>query len=81
LVGRAAAAVPGAIAPLLDALKPLPRTTRVEASKTTGVIATVYQLIDRGSSAEYLTRAHDAARALPHLSVRISGPGPCYAFA
>ena len=81
LLKRAASATPSQIAPLLDALKPLQRATRVETAKTAGLIATVYQLIDRGSSDDYATRVENVARLLHGLTVRISGPGPCYAFA
>lgn len=78
---RAAAATPSDIVPLLAALGTLQHGTRVEPGRTPGVIATVYQLIDRGRSAEYRDIAAAAAGELRGLSVRISGPSPCYAFA
>jgi hypothetical protein len=77
---RAAAAIPDDIRPLLDALRPLERATRVERGKATGVVATVYQLIDRGTSAAYRTAASQVAGS-SRLSILISGPSPCYAFA
>jgi hypothetical protein len=80
LRARAARAVPPEIEPLLDALKPLARDTRVEPGKGSGVIATVYQLIDRGASAEYDAAITAVAHLVPALSVRVTGPAPCYAF-
>jgi hypothetical protein len=80
LRARAARAVPPGIASLLDALKPLARETRVEPGKASGVIATVYQLIDRGTSAEYAAAVKAVAGARPDLSIRVTGPAPCYAF-
>jgi len=77
---RAARRVPREVLPLLEALKPWPRATRVEAGRSPGVVATVYQLIDRGSSAEYEAAVKSAAGALPGLSIRVTGPAPCYAF-
>jgi hypothetical protein len=77
---RAALATPPAIAPLIDALKPLQRATRIEASTTSGMIASVYQLIDRGSSETYVERVQAVAPRIADLTVRISGPSPCYAF-
>jgi hypothetical protein len=80
LLARAARAVPAEVAPLLSALERLQRATRVEAGATPGVIATVYQLVDRGSSDEYHEVVR-AAAAASSVSVRVSGPSPCYAFA
>jgi hypothetical protein len=81
LKSRAALAVPPAIAPLLDALKPFQRMTRVERGRHPDVVATVYQLIERGSAEAYRQAAADASAKLPALTVRISGPSPAYAFA
>jgi len=78
---RAAAMVPDEVRPLLEAVGSLPRSTRVEAGRTAGVIATVYHLIERGSSDDYLLVIGEARAALPHLSIRVTGPSPCYAFA
>jgi hypothetical protein len=74
-----ARAMPDEIRPLIDVLKPLQRATIVERGRATGLVATVYQLIDRGTSAAYCEAA--AGVALPHLTVHVSGPAPCYAFA
>jgi hypothetical protein len=80
LRARAARARPAAIEPLLAALEPLARDTRVEPGKAPGIIAAVYQLIDRGTSAEYRRAVKATADRLPELSIRITGPAPCYAF-
>jgi Gas vesicle synthesis protein GvpL/GvpF len=80
LRARAARVVPAAIVPLLEALRPLARDTRVEPGKTPGMIATLYQLIDRRTSAAYKAAVTAAAGTRPDLSVRVSGPSPCYAF-
>ena len=77
---RAARAVPQDVTTLLDAVRPLPRATRVETGQTPGIVATVYQLINRGASTEYRVLVNAAAERLPGRSVRISGPAPCYAF-
>jgi hypothetical protein len=77
---RAARAVPQDVTTLLDAVRRLQRATRVEPGKTPGIVATVYQLINRGASAEYYLLVNVAAKRLPGLSVRVSGPAPCYAF-
>ncbi len=67
------------VEPLLKALEHLQRASRIEPGKTAGLIATVYHLIDRGSSEEY-RRVVESAAGGWELSVRISGPSPCYAF-
>jgi hypothetical protein len=81
LEGRAASRMPREIVPLLEALSGVQRATKVEASRTPGLVATVYQLIDRGASGAYVTQANAAAGLLEGHSLRISGPAPCYAFA
>jgi hypothetical protein len=78
---RAAARVPDDIRPLLEALRTLQSGERVEAGRTAGVIATVYHLIARGRSEEYVRIVHEAERPLAHLAIRVTGPSPCYAFA
>jgi len=80
LRARAARAVPREMVPLLEALHPIARDTRVEPGRATGVLATVYHLIDRGTSADYEAAVRAAAGAMPELSIRVSGPAPCYAF-
>lgn len=81
LQARAAMASPPELAPLLDALKPLQRATRVQASRHPGVIATVYQLVERGSGEQYRTAAEAAASQLHGITIRVSGPAPASAFA
>ena len=78
---RASAVMPEEITQVIDALRGLQRATRVEAGRTAGVVATVYQLIDRGTSEEYVRAVREIGLASPHLSIRVSGPSPCYAFA
>ena len=73
--------MPEEITQAIDALRGLQRATRVEAGRTAGVVATVYQLIDRGTSEEYVRAVREIGLASPHLSIRVSGPSPCYAFA
>jgi hypothetical protein len=73
--------VPAEIAPLLDALRPFERGTRVERGKSAGVVATVYHLIDRGSSEAYRDAVTRSAASAPALTIHVSGPSPCYAFA
>jgi hypothetical protein len=81
LAARAIRAIPPALAPLLDALKPLQRATRVEAGRHAGLIGTIYQLVDRGSSDAYRRAIDEAARHSPSLTLRVTGPSPAYAFA
>ena len=73
---RAASATPRELAPLLDALKPLVRATKVETGRQEGMIATVYQLVDRGTAGAYTSTANSVAA----MHLRISGPSPAYAF-
>ena len=78
---RASAVMPEEITQVIDALRGLQSATRVEAGRTAGVVATVYQLIDRGTSEKYVRAVREIGLASPHLSIRVSGPSPCYAFA
>lgn len=80
LRGRAAKGTPREIVPLLDAMESHVRARRVEPGRAPGLVATVYHLVDRGTSAEYAAALHAAARAMPELVIRASGPAPCYAF-
>lgn len=73
---RAAGATPRELAPLLNALKPLVRATKVEAGRQEGLLATVYQLVDRGTADAYASTAN----GVPAMHLRISGPSPAYAF-
>jgi len=77
---KAQSDVPPEIAPLLDALRDLARATRIE-SGSGDLVATVYQLIDRGAGNEFSTRVAAAAGRMPTLTLRVSGPAPPYAFA
>jgi hypothetical protein len=74
-------AQPSAVAPLLQAVAPLVRATIVERGRTAGLIASVYHLIDRGTSDVYREALLAAVREAPALSVHVTGPSPCYAFA
>jgi hypothetical protein len=73
--------MPEEIRPLLAGLQEFQRGSIVERGRTAELIATVYHLIDRGTSDAYRRRAEHAATAHPELRVHISGPAPCYAFA
>ena len=73
--------MPPEIAPLLERLRPVQRAMRVERGHAPAVVATVYHLIDRGRSAEYVDAANAAGCEMSELSLRITGPAPCYAFA
>ena len=81
LEARRAAAVPSEITGLTSAVQPLQRATRIERGRVEGLVATVYQLIDRGSSEAYRAAIKQAAAAQPSLTVRLTGPSPAYAFA
>jgi hypothetical protein len=52
----------------------------VEVGKSAGLVATVYQLIDRGESERFREKVVGVSRTLGDVSVRVSGPSPCYAF-
>ena len=80
LAARAARAIPPELTPLLQALRPLQRATRIEPGRRSGVVATIYQLIDRGSAEAYRASVNRAAPDLPALTLRVTGPSPCYAF-
>jgi hypothetical protein len=81
LRARAAKHVPPEIRPLLAAVAPFARATRVERGAVGGLIATIYQLVDRGQSEAFRTAMTTAARDHAGLSVHVTGPAPCYAFA
>ena len=80
LSARAANATPPDLAPLLDALKSLQHGTRVEAGRHPELVATVYQLIDRGSAQDYRAAVERVRGSLGGWAVRVTGPSPCYAF-
>jgi hypothetical protein len=77
---RAAVAVPPPVPSLLRRLDDLARATRVDAGRTSGLLATVYHLIPRGSHEDYLARVRRLQSDAPHVAMRVSGPSPCYAF-
>jgi gas vesicle protein GvpL/GvpF len=77
---KAQADLPPEIAPLRDALRDLARATRIETGSG-DLVATVYQLIDRGAGNEFSQRVTAAASRMPTLTLRVSGPAPPYAFA
>ena len=81
LTERAARRTPPELVPLMTALSDVPRATRIEQGRTPSVVATIYHLIDRGTSEGYRQRVEAAASASPGLSLRVSGPAPAYAFA
>jgi hypothetical protein len=65
--------------PLRAALAGVTCAERIEAHSEPGLVASVYHLIERGRSAQYL-RAVEAARIEP-LRVAASGPWPAWSFA
>jgi Gas vesicle synthesis protein GvpL/GvpF len=81
LEARRTAAVPSEISGLTSAVHSLQRATRIERGRVEGLVATVYQLIDRGSSDAYRAAITQAAATLPALTIRLTGPSPPYAFA
>ena len=80
-MGRASSRTPPEVTSILGALNDLQRATRIESGRDPAVVATVYQLIDRGASAMYCRRVEEAAALMPDLTLRVSGPSPPYAFA
>jgi hypothetical protein len=64
--------------PLRDAVRPLVRAERIEAHDGTDLRASVYHLVPRGSSVDYLRAVQSVS-----LSVRVvpSGPWPAWSFA
>ena len=81
LSARAAREVPASLAAMLEPLRPLTRASRTERGRGSGLVATVYHLIDRRSDDAYRRAAELAAAGNPALTVRIAGPSPAYAFA
>lgn len=81
-----APAAPPALVPLLDALAPLVRASRVErprapAAGGPALLASVYHLVTRGQAGAYARRVEELSPALAPRHVTLSGPWPCYAFA
>ena len=81
LESRRAAAIPPEIQRLIDGLRSLQRATRIERGRVERLIATIYSLIERGSSDAYRAAVRQAAASVPSVTVRVTGPGPAYAFA
>ena len=81
LHARAGQDAPAELAPLLEATTPVRRALRVERGRFEESLATVYELIDRGTSEDYRRRVREAAGQLPDLTVHVAGPAPAYAFA
>jgi hypothetical protein len=81
VIWRNALPTPREVAPLMTAVGDLQRATRIDRGRHPGVVATVYQLVDRGSSDQYRQRVEMAAATSADLTVRVSGPAPAYAFA
>ncbi len=65
--------------PLRTALTALIRAERLERHSEPGLLASVYHLIDRGASAEYLRITE--ATVLEGLRLLVSGPWPAWSFA
>jgi len=65
--------------PLRVTLAPLVRSERLERHSEPGLLASVYHLIDRGSSAEY-RRLAETVR-IEGLRLLVSGPWPAWSFA
>lgn len=84
LAARLATAVHRRAVPELDALRSglarLVRAERVERHDAPPLLATVYHLVDRGRSAEYLAWLDRAASHAHPVRLRASGPWPAYAF-
>jgi len=75
---RQASQIP-ALGPLRSALSGVVRAERVERHGEPGLLASVYHLIDRGTSDRY--RELVEATALDDLRVTLTGPWPAWSFA
>jgi hypothetical protein len=69
------------LAPLRPVLARLVTAERVERHHTPPLVASVYHLVPRGTSAEYTRTIEEAARPLASIRVTVSGPWAPYAFA
>jgi hypothetical protein len=65
---------------LAEALRPLVHDERIERGKVTGVLASLYHLIERTSGPAYRRAVGKAAADFPTVAIRVSGPSPAYAF-
>lgn len=66
---------------LSAALRSIVHDQRIERGKVTGVVASLYHLIERTSGPTYRRAVVKAAAELPGVAIRVSGPSPAYAFA
>lgn len=69
------------IAPVSDATLEYVRATRNERHDRPPLIASVYHLVPRAKARAYRAALNRAARALPKVELKTSGPWPAYAFA
>src|SRR5262249_46736645 len=69
------------LAPLRPALAGLVRAERAERHGTLPLLATVYHLVERGSTHTYRAAVAQGGPALAGVRARVSGPWPPYAFA
>jgi hypothetical protein len=69
------------IAPVTDATLGYVRAARTERHDRPPLVASVYHLVPRAKARAYRTALGRAARALPNVEIKISGPWPPYAFA
>ena len=74
-----ASGVPG-LRPLLDRLAGFVRAEEIERHQAPPLRASVFHLIDRGTSGGYLAAVRAAAAESPEVRVVVSGPWPPYAF-
>ncbi|GGT06883.1 GvpL/GvpF family gas vesicle protein [Streptomyces chromofuscus] len=64
---------------LQQALEPVAEAVSV-GPESTGWLANVSFLVDRGSAENFLAAVEQARKDLPHLEVRVNGPLPPYSF-
>jgi hypothetical protein len=81
LRARAVRDVPAELLPLVDATRALRRAMRIERGRHDAMVATIYELVDRGASDAYRDLVRAAAGLRPQLTIHVSGPAPAYAFA
>jgi hypothetical protein len=77
---RSAPAEPSELGRIRRALRGLVADERVQRHRTPPLVASVFHLVPRGTSAEYRRRLMRAVKALAPLHVTVSGPWPPYAF-
>ena len=77
---RAAYSVPDELQPIREAVKRLVVQERVAPGRA-GIRATLFHLVDRGSTAAYRQVVERAAAAMPPGSISVTGPWPPFAFA